>query len=420
MKSILLIGLIFLLSCSHTQNEQESNRENDQTRLKSPYILLISIDGYRHDYTDMYDAENLKKFLIGAAKAKSLKPSFPSKTFPNHYSIVTGLVPDNHGIVANHFYEPEMKMEYKLSNREMVKNPKFYGGTPFWNLTQQNGMNSASFFWPGSEAKINDMYPTFWKTFSMETTHTEKIEGIINWLKLPENKRPHFLTLYFHDVDSAGHKYGPVSPETRQAVQKVDNSLGKLFTELEKMDLPLNIIIVSDHGMTAVDKHSPYYLEDIYAEDYPELKENFTFIGMGPIIHSYFKGDEKNKKKLISKLVHILNSKRIKARAFSREDIPSQFKLNKNPRIGDVLIMTELGKFIGQKSNSISEGNHGYDNNKKDMHGIFYAKGPNIVPKTLPTIDNTSIYNFMAQILDIEVKEQNDGTIRHLLPIVKK
>lgn len=420
MKSILLIGLLFLLSCSHTPIEQESNRENDQTRLKSPYILLISIDGYRHDYTEMYDAENLKKFLIGAAKAKSLRPSFPSKTFPNHYTIVTGLVPDNHGIVANHFYEPELKMEYKLSNREMVKNPKFYGGTPFWNLTQQNGMNSASFFWPGSEAKINDMFPTFWKTFSMETTHTEKIEGIINWLKLPESKRPHFLTLYFHDVDSAGHKYGPVSPETRQAVQKVDTSLGKLFTELEKLDLPLNIIVVSDHGMTAVDKHSAYYLEDIYSEEYPELKENFNFIGMGPIIHSYYKGEEKNKKKLISKLVHILNSKRIKARAYTREDIPSQFKLNKNPRIGDVLIMADLGKFIGQKSNSISEGNHGYDNNKKDMHGIFYAKGPNIMPKKLPTIDNTSIYNFMAQILDIEVKDQNDGTIRHLLPIIKK
>lgn len=420
MKYFIVLLCASLLSCSIAEKSSKNTTKNSPERLKSPYILLISIDGYRHDYTQLYSPENIQKFLTGAAKAKSLRPSFPSKTFPNHYSIITGLTPDNHGIVANHFYAPDLKLEYKLSDRDMVRNPRFYEGTPFWNLCTDNGLNSASYFWPGSEAAINGKFPTFWETFSMEATHEEKVSGIMKWLKLPEEIRPHFLTLYFHDVDSAGHNFGPISPETRLAVEKVDATLGKLFDQIKTLNLPINVIIVSDHGMSAVDQHNPLYLEDIYGDQFPDLKENFKIIGSGPIVHFYYKGKESKKEKMLNMLVHSFNSKRVKAKAFKRGDIPSQYKLNKNIRIGDAIIIADNGKFVGQKTNRISEGNHGYDNFNKDMHGIFYALGPNVNPLTLPTIDNTSIYNFMAKILDLNMTSTNDGQLRYLLPILKK
>lgn len=420
MKYLVLFILALLFSCSQLGLNSPELTKNASERLNSPYILLISIDGYRHDYTQLYSPENIQKFIENSAKAKSLRPSFPSKTFPNHYSIITGLTPDNHGIVANHFYAPDLGLEYKLSNKEMVRNANFYGGKPFWNLCTDNGLNSASYFWPGSEAPINGKFPTFMKPFNMETTHKEKIEGVIEWLKLPEDIRPHFITLYFHDVDSAGHGYGPISPETRQAVEKVDTTLGVLFSQIKKLDLPINIIIVSDHGMSAVDQHKPIYLEDVYGDSFIDLKENFKIVGSGPIVHFYYQGPEGKKEKMLNLMVHTFNSKRTKAKAFKRGEIPSQYKLNKNVRLGDAIIIAENGKFVGQKINRVSEGNHGYDNFSKDMHGIFYAHGPNINPINLPTIDNTNIYNFMAKLLDLNPTTVNDGQLRYLLPILKK
>lgn len=428
MKIQSLLSILFafiLVACSSTQKgmkEYQGLTENSEAAMRAPYVLLISIDGYRHDYTKKYNPKFLSKFASEGVSLRSLIPSFPTKTFPNHYSIVTGLYPGNHGIVANHFYAPDLGLEYKLSDRDAVTNPKFYQGVPLWNLTQEQGMMSATYFWPGSEAPIGNKYPSYWEVYDHGAPHERRIEKVLSWFNLPEKNRPHFLTLYFSDVDSAGHRYGPDSAEVKEAIEKVDDSLEKLYGEIEKLSFPVNVIIVSDHGMTEIKRERSVLLDKAFKKEADkELLSEFKILGSGPIVQFYYEGREDKKAESLNRLLRLLNRSGSKVRAYKPSKAKSHWHLSGNARMGDVFAVSSMGVFIGMKGDRLIPGNHGYDTQgSRDMHSIFYAKGPAFKSgRTYPSAQNVDIYPLIAKILGLEVTHEIDGRINGLKGVLK-
>lgn len=428
MKSLLPLLLILILSaCSSSQSQKEMSEykgltENSEAAMRAPYVLMISIDGYRHDYTKKYAPRFLSKFAKEGVALRSLIPSFPTKTFPNHYSLVTGLYPGHHGIVANHFYAPDLDLEYKLSDRDAVTNPKFYSGVPLWNLSQEQGMMSATYFWPGSEAPIGDKYPSYWEVYDHGAPHERRIEKVMSWLRLPEKNRPHFLTLYFSDVDSAGHRYGPDSAEVKEAIEAVDSSIEKLYAQIEALDFPVNVIIVSDHGMTEIKRERSILLNDAFKkEDEKKLLEDFKTVGSGPIVQFYYEGNDSKKAESLNKLVRILNRSSSKVRAYKPSKAPSRWNLAGNPRMGDVFAVSSMGVFIGMKGDRLMPGNHGYDTEgSRDMHSIFYAKGPAFKSgRIYPSAKNIDVYPLVAKILGLKLTHEIDGNIKPMQSLLK-
>ncbi|MCB0731624.1 MAG: alkaline phosphatase family protein, partial [Ignavibacteriae bacterium] len=230
-----------------------------------PYVILISFDGFRWDYLNRGITPNLDQIKNEGVNALSLRPSFPSKTFPNHYSIVTGMYPENHGIIANNFVNPFTNEVYKLGDTISVRDSKWYLGEAFWETAERNGIKTASYFWPGSEVKTDHRRPSIYEKYEHNRPYKSRIDGVVKWLKLPEKKRPHFISMYFHDTDSYGHKYGPNSPEINQSIQRLDSLIGYFKIELDKINFldSVNILIVSDHGMTEINTNRIINIENI-------------------------------------------------------------------------------------------------------------------------------------------------------------
>ncbi len=418
-KILLNIGFIFLLAaCSSPSpiTNDISPPVNSIEATKKPYVLLVSIDGYRSDYTDRFSPPNLLKFRSESLTAKSLIPVFPSKTFPNHYSIVTGLYPEHHGIVANQFYDfarAEGRNFYKLNKAQEVTDGSWYGGTPLWVAAEKNQMLSACFFWPGSEAEIQNIKPTYFTKYDEKIPNATRIQQIINWLKLPEVQRPHFLTLYFSDVDSIGHEFGTESQELKLAVAKVDSELSVLFEELKKLNLPINTIIVSDHGMTNLDKE-----KIIYLDDHADFKDVYT-ADSGPQMFIY------NHNLSVERLTEIYSNLKKHEKNFKvywRKDLPKKLNFNENERAGEIVVVADLPYSLGLRSSNfkIPMATHGYDPIKyKDMHAIFYAQGPQIKNGKVKSFANVDIYPFIKNILGLPHDNKIDGSEKTLLPWLK-
>src|SRR5208282_5871993 len=218
------------------------------------YVILVSLDGFRYDYAAEHGAPNLERMAEeGASAPEGMIPSFPSVTFPNHYSIVTGLYPGHHGIVANSFYDPARKQSYASKKLDAVTDGTWYGGVPLWALAEKQGMRSACFFWPTSDAEIAGVRPSYYLHFDATVPDDQRVDQVIAWLKLPAARRPHFITLYYSQVDSAGHDFGPDSQQTADAVHQVDAMMGRLIAGLKALRLPVDVIVVADHGMATVE-----------------------------------------------------------------------------------------------------------------------------------------------------------------------
>src|SRR3984957_20517331 len=228
---------------------------NSANALKQHYVVLVSLDGFRWDYAKKYGAAHLLALgKQGVWAPQGMIPSYPSLTFPNHYAIVTGLYPEHNGLVANSFFDEQRQADGKLArygigDAKAVTDGSWYSGVPLWSLAEQQGMRSACLFWPGSEAKIAGEVPTDYLHFDDHFDETARINMILSWLNQPETTRPHFITLYYSDVDHAGHEFAPDAQETKAAVAKVDALVGKLYQELDATHLPIDLIVVSDHGM---------------------------------------------------------------------------------------------------------------------------------------------------------------------------
>ncbi len=383
---------------------------------------MVSFDGFRHDYVEKYNTPNIKEFIKQGAAAEVMRPSFPSKTFPNHYTLVTGLYPGNHGLVDNTFYDRGRDTFYSIRQRAKVEDSYYYGGLPLWQLVQQNGMKAASYFWVGSEARIEGEFPSYYHRFDDTVPHKNRVNAVFDWLKLPEAERPHLMTIYFSMVDTQGHEYGPNGQKTKEAVMEADSLVGMLVEGLKKIDLPVNVILVSDHGMYEMQNKPEYF---IYQEDILAGLPKDDFIFVNNMTHANI--FVKNKAKEDS-IYNVIKARESHFKVYKKAEIPAKLHFNTHPRIGDLFFVVEPAYSIYSKEALAKKpetravwGVHGFDPSiTPEMGAIFYAKGPNIkAGAKIPAFDNIHVYPFVAAILGI-TPPKVDGDIKVLEGILKK
>lgn len=388
------------------------------------YVLLISLDGYRHDYTERFHPPHIEAFISEGTAATSMIPSFPTKTFPNHYTIATGMRPGNHGLVDNTFFSPEKDKMYRISDRSVVQDGSWYGGTPIWVQAEKNGLTSASYFFVGSEAAIQGIRPSYYYDYDGTVPNAERIDQVLKWLELPEAERPKMITLYFSDMDDTGHKYGPDNDEKlEEALLKLDRELGTLFEGVKKTGLPVNIIIVSDHGMANVTKDRLIDIEKLLAPFPLEYYNN------GALAHLHLQ-DPKDKKRLKRSLRELEDHFTVvdpltKGHYGSSIEYPS--------RVGDLLLIPDPEHYLVATSGFIKYqnrgamydtktfGEHGFDPKWKDMHAIFYANGPSIKSGlTVNSFENIHVYPLLCTLLQLPIPSHIDGDKRVLEHILKE
>ena len=377
-----------------------------------PYVILISFDAFRWDYLNRNITPNLEKVREGGVSAISLRPAFPSKTFPNHLSIITGMYPSHHGIIANNFYDPFKKQLYRMQDTNTSRNERWYLGEAFWETAERQGITTASYFWPGSE--LTDIYrrPTYREFFDYSRPDETRLQGVIDWLKLPEDKRPHFITLYFQDTDTEGHEYGPNSPEVNEAIKTLDSITGLLFKKLDeiKMRDSVNVIFVSDHGMTNISHQKEINVEKIIGSGKATLGD------FGPTMMVF------PKKENFQEVYDLLKQNENHYKVYLRNEVPTYFHYSDNPFISPIVLIADLGWSLvtNKKSDRKEEGNHGYDNNQLDMHGIFLAIGPNFKTNYhTGTLWNIDIYPLLCEIFNIVPRSNIDGKLERIEFLLK-
>jgi predicted AlkP superfamily pyrophosphatase or phosphodiesterase len=396
-------GILFF-SCSSQRIKSSKSGE--------PYVIMLSMDGFRWDYADRVETPNLDYIAGKGVRADYIKPAFPSKTFPNHYSMATGLYPDNHGIVDNNFYCPELDLTYRLGDRQMVENGAFYGGEPIWVTAEKQEVTAASFFWVGSEAPVQGIQPTYWKRYDSRVPFENRIDTVLYWLQLPIEKRPRLITFYFQEPDSQGHATGPDSEEIDNLVMKLDSLLGVLVLNLQQLPQynQINLIVTSDHGMTEVS--SERYVD--IASYTPRSWYTRTH-GGNPMLHV-------TPKPGMTDSIYTILSNVENIQVWRKSEIPERLNYGKNPRIGDLVILADSTWSVGWGTPSgtyYTGGAHGWDNAKKDMHAIFYAMGPAFKSgHRHNSIEVVDLYPLIARILGLKPAEV-DGSLERVKDMLK-
>lgn len=381
-----------------------------------PYVILISFDAFRWDYGNRGITPNLDYIKENGVHALTLRPDFPSKTFPNHYSIITGMYPENQGLIANSFYDPFSKETYRVGDSSKVVDGRWYLGEAFWQTADRNGIKTASYFWPGSEINPSYRRPDYFEHYQWSRPFEQRVQGVIDWMKLPYPERPHFITLYFEATDDMGHKYGPDSKEVNGAIKKEDNMIGLLFKKLDEINLrdSTDIIIVSDHGMTGVSNKRIINVERILKDYKIMYQENGPFMLIQP------------QKSEVNEVYQLLRKNEKHYRAFTKENIPDCYHYSKNAFLPDIILMADLGwSLVDNRSAKWAEkvesgGNHGYDNFALDMNGIFYAIGPDFKKGyQTGTLNNIDIYPLLCKIFNIVPRSNIDGKLENIEFILK-
>lgn len=374
-----------------------SGGTNKPEQLNKPYVVMVSFDGFRADYLDRYPAPNFQRVARNGVRAKGLIPVFPSKTFPNHYSIVTGQYPETHGIVSNRFFDPARGETYALGDPKTVLDGSWYRGEPVWVTAEKQGMVSGSFFWVGSEAAIMGILPTYTKEFAVvRSTNSMRVDSVLAWLRKPAPERPHMVTLYMSDVDGAGHRYGPASPQVASAILAVDSALGRLLDGVEALPVRDNtyVVLVSDHGMTTHTPKTSVALESLIDTAGVRLAEG------GPNANLHVTGGAAR----AGMIRNALNARLRNGRAYLRQDVPARLHYRADPRIGDVVVIMDEHYQINWRSSLPRQpgGNHGWDPALTSMHGIFLVTGPRIKRGAMiPPFENVDIYPFLTEILGL-------------------
>jgi alkaline phosphatase D len=385
--------------------------DNAPAQMDKPYVLLISLDGYRYDYSEEYGATNLIELGKQGVHAKALLPEFPTLTFPNHYSIATGLYPEHHGIVENAFWDPDLQASFRFTNPVDAGDAKWWGGTPLWVLAEQQGMRSAAYFWVGTEAPIQNTRPSYWFTYNSKTTLGAQTNQVVEWLKLPPAQRPHLILLYLSKVDHEGHLHGPESPEVRDAVKEVDTALGHLFEQVRATGLPMNIVVVSDHGMAQVTREITFTTEEFEGAKFSAGTTQIDVHSKDPA--------------LLGRLYEHFLHKDPDLLVYRKADLPAALHYGNNPRIGDLVLYAKTPVRLrydapGRQPSGKVEGMHGYEVARvPEMKGIFYAQGPAFQQGlVIEEFQNINIYPLVANILGLN-PPKIDGNLAVLAPILK-
>ncbi len=380
--------------------------------LDKPYVVLVSFDGFRHDYLARYDTPSFDHVARTGGGADALIPVYPSLTFPSHYSIATGLYPERHGIVGNRFFDPVRGETYHNRNTATVQDGTWYGGEPIWVTAETQGMVAAAMLFVGTEAAVGGVRPTFWTPYDARGSHRERVDQVVAWLSLPAHARPHLITLYFSAVDGAGHDAGPASPAVAGAVRQVDNALGRLLDGLGMLPYgdQVSVVLVSDHGMGSVD---PELVTDL--RQIADLR-NTRVVVTGPGANLFVGGDANRARTLRDDINDGLRG----GRAYLRNEVPDALRYRADPRIGDVVVVAEPGAMIGMGgSPPPPAGMHGWDPRYADMHGIFLATGPEIGPgRQVGPVESVHIYPFLARLLHLTPHPDIDGNLSVLAPLL--
>ncbi len=397
----LVIALLILIPL---YSNSQSNEIEDN------YTVVLSMDGFRWDYADRVSTPNLDFIAQNGVKADYVIPAFPTKTFPNHYTMATGLYPDNHGIVDNYFYCPDLKLRYSLGNRSAVENPDFYYGEPIWVTAENQNVTTASFFWVGSELPIQGVQPKYWKRYDHSITFEQRIDTVIYWLNLPKEKRPRLIMFYFDEPDSQGHTYGPDSQEIDVLVQRLDSLVGVLISGINELphSKNVNLIVTSDHGMTETSME-----RNIDILDFIDKSLIKHYQGSNPVFSiEPIEG-------MLDSVYHILkNIEHIQV--WKKDDIPDRLNYGKSKRIRDLIILADSSWSvqIGDPRRYYI-GGHGWDNANKDMHTIFYAIGPDFKNNySQPAFELVDLYPLIAKILGIKPAEI-DGKLERVNSMLK-
>ena len=402
---IIFLSMIFSAGCTDTESSQTSDNQ----------VLLISFDGFGHDFLSRTSTPHFDSLVAKGVSSKGLIPVFPTKTFPNHYSIATGLYPENTGLVANTMYDPKFGGWYRISNREAVEDPEWYSGEPIWNTLEKQGLKAGTMFWVGSEAPIQDMRPTYWKRYNEDITEKARIDTVVKWLSYPRDRAVNFATLYFELVDATAHDYGLESDSLDAAIQKSDRLLGYLKQKLREVNKweSINLIILSDHGMVDVSSDKTIRLDTIID------MEDVDRITWAPATMIQPKEGK------IEEIYRALKASEENYRVYRKENIPERYHIKNHRRVPDILVVADLGYTILNENykdrflQSLPSAMHGYDNNTKAMQALFTASGPAFAEgKKISSFQNIHVYELINHLLGTE-PVPNDGSLDSVKVMLK-
>jgi predicted AlkP superfamily pyrophosphatase or phosphodiesterase len=410
--SALLLALVLALAACTPPGARLAEAPASGTPAAEPghALVLISIDGFRHDYGERAATPTLERLASEGVRTERMIPVFPTLTFPNHYSLVTGLHPERHGIVGNTMYDPDFDAAgepawFSLGNRDAVGDGRWWGGEPLWVTAERQGRRTATMFWPGSEAEIGGTRPSTWLDYDGSLPHSARIDSVLTWLDRPAETRPAFITLYFSSVDSEGHRHGPDAPEVTAALEGVDTALARLVAGLEARSLldRTDLIVTTDHGMAALDPERIVFLDE-----YVDLDADVERVTWGAVTGLWPAPGRADA------VVRALRE-RAHFQAWHREDVPERFHFRGHRRIAPVVLLANEGWTLSTRANTEqrgrpSGGTHGFDPELDSMAGVFLARGPSFrsggaVVRPVAAVD---LYNVMAQALGL-TPAPNDG-----------
>jgi predicted AlkP superfamily pyrophosphatase or phosphodiesterase len=392
--------------------EHEDNGPNSAQAQSRHYVVMVSLDGFRWDYAKRDNAAHLLALAKdGVWAPDGMLPSFPSVTYPNHFTLATGLYPEHHGIVANSFYDPDRQKVFSAFTTGAFKDDSWFRGTPLWSLAESQGMRTACIFWPGSEAEIAGHRPTWYadrdsKLEAAAETQQARIDDAVALLSLPPEQRPHLILMHYPLADIAGHKFGPDAAETRAVIAKIDGLIGKLKKALDATGLPIDLVIVSDHGMARMPN------EWITLDQFADLT---GFETEGSLLYGKTEADRE-------RVYNQLKKASSQFMVYRLRNVPAELHDDQNAREGDPVVIA-TGPFAirahapanGEPDPAPDLGMHGFDPRKvPEMKATFIATGPDIVKgKTVAPFENVNLYPWLAHLLGL-TPAKNDGSLNVL------
>ena len=378
-------------------------------------LVLVSIDGFRWDYLDRAEASALRAIAGHGIRARTMEPVFPTKTFPNHYTLVTGLYPEHHGIVANTMEDSLIGGRFALSNRTAVADARWWGGEPIWVTAERQGRRAAAPFWPGSEAAIGGVRPTWWMPYDGTASYAGRVTQVLDWLSLPADSAPAFVTLYLEAVDEAGHRHGPDAPETGRAIARVDSAVGALWSGLAARGLRgrVNLVIVSDHGMAETSREKVVFLDEVLEAG------SYRVVDWNPVAMIVPSAGRENEVfRRLSAVPHLTS--------WRRAEVPQRYHFQAHPRITLIVAAADEGytittrqRFAGTVPGAWVAGMHGYDNQLPSMGALFVAVGPAFpVNREVDRVRSVDLYELMTSVLGLR-PAPNDGSLDSIRVVLK-
>lgn len=412
--SLALAATLALTSCASVPfDSATAGRVPVAAPATTPKLLLVSIDGLRADMLDRGITPNLSRLVDGGVRARWMTPSYPSLTFPNHYTIVTGLRPDHHGIIHNSMHEDALG-SFRLSKREAVTDARWWGGEPIWVGAEKAGVRTATLSWPGSEAAIQGVRPSQWRTYDASVPLADRVDQVLGWVGQTDVDAPRLVTLYMEQVDHAGHDHGPDSPEYAAAIGEVDQAIGRLLDGLQARGLEnsTNVIVVSDHGMASVPDGQTIAIEDMVDPTIATDVSMGQSVGFAPL-----PGKRREAEK-------VLLGAHAQYDCWTRQTLPARWHYGSNPRIPPIVCQMHEGWNALSRASVATRapgtrGSHGYDNALPSMRAVFIARGPSFKQgQTIAGFDNVDVYPLLARLLGVPAAP-NDGDAERLLPALR-